>query len=368
MNKIISAAALNEISVDTDIAQGIEADTSHIPMRLTLPSGECRLSFTVQVNDGTLPAGKEVAVSFIDKNTHRGMTGLGIVRDGKNQWGYTSIQPVSAAGKVSFALRVPVPLPDNLALRAVLEGDLPPVEGKNMLTFILTEHVTDNSRQVDRLEKVSGDGQWVQLSDTRPFGNLVVRALHNNAPVESASVTWSVTGDPAHTGVTVPSAPVFSDAGGLASVLPVAGHKKGRLTVTATCNGQSVSFNLTILPARADLALIPGKLPAVQPVIATQHQTARVRLITRGNDNEFWPGIPCRFHQATALTPGMVVANTPVSDTSVVSDLQGWLPPFLVCFSKAPPRGTRGEVTFQACLPGNDTSPAAVTVTLNVAS
>lgn len=228
---------------------------------------------------------------------------------------------------------------------------------------------TSLDTEVDNLVIVSGDNQVVQLGVTgKHYTALVVKATQVGAPVDGAKVTWEVKDTRGSSGTTIPPDPVITAGGGLASATPVAGSKQGLLTVTATCNGHKAIFHLTVLPARADLTLIPNIIPAVQPAIATTFQPARVRLITRSNDNEFWPDIPCRFQQAIPVTPDMEVTDTPETGTSVVSNPQGWLPTFRVRFSKAPPKGTKGEVSYQAYLPGNDTSPVTVTITLNVAS
>lgn len=223
--------------------------------------------------------------------------------------------------------------------------------------------MTDSGSQVDKLKRVSDDRLWKPLTDPSPFDSLVVRALHNNDPMEGARVTRSITDDPEYTGVTVSSGLIFPGSGEVVRVITVAGNKKGRPTVAATCNEQFVSFSLTIFLTCPDLTPLPNKIPAVQSTITTKHQTARVRLITRDNDNEFWPGIPCRFQQAMAITTDRLIANT-----SVINDSQGWSPRSSVYFSKAPPKGSQGEVSYQACLPGNDTSFVTVTMPLNAVS
>lgn len=139
---------MNEISVNTDPAQGINIDTSHTPLGITLPSGRCVLAFTVSLDDGSSALGKKIGLSFIDRTTRKPAANLQIVKDDQNQWRYTSVQSADASGTVKFELQVPVPLQGNLEIVAVLMGEPKYFDGRNRLTFIPTEHVVDHSGQV----------------------------------------------------------------------------------------------------------------------------------------------------------------------------------------------------------------------------
>lgn len=352
---------MNALSINNDPVQGIAIEYS----RLTLPSGECTLSFSVHINDGTPVVNKKVGLAFINSMTHK-VVDLPLVQDDKSHWGGNAVLPADASGQAQFSLKVPVPLPENLKLQAMLQDEPAYQDGKNTLTFCLTEHIIDHTSEVDKLEIVSGTPQWTQLPDRKPYADLIVKATHGGAPVGSARVTLAVTDDPGKTRTTVPSGPVFTSGGGLARITPVVGTSKGQLTITASCNGHSVDFHLVVLPARGDLMLVSPILPAIIPAKATTPVPVKVRLISKSDQREFWPGIPCRFIHTQNPINGLVAENTPAPDARITSDQRGDLPPFNVHFASLRSGVPRGSIDYLAYLPGDDTTPASVTISLSV--
>jgi hypothetical protein len=359
---------MNTITISENSAQGILVDGSQTPLGLTLPSGNCTLVFTVNMTDGSSPLGRKVTLDFIHKSTRKGAKDLKIVKNETGQWSYTCTQAASAEGEVSFSLNVPSPLPADLGLLAMLQDDAPYSEGMNSLTFSVSQSVVDHTGQVDKLVIVSGDKQFVQLGVAgKHYTALKVKATRAGAPVDGAKVTWEVKDTRGSSGTTIPSGPVFTTGGGLASATPVAGSKKGLLTVTATCNGHKVTFHLTVLPAWADLMLAPINLNAVLRSQATVGQHAVVKLVSRAIRSEYWADIPCHFAGVTG-NKNDLVADIPLSiNDPITSGPNGNLPEFTVRFASPPASGAqRGTLDYQAYLPGNPGTPVSATLILQV--
>lgn len=236
---------MNALSIDNDPVQGISIDNS----RLTLPSGECTLSFSVHINDGTPVVNKKVELAFINTITHN-VVDLPLVQDDKSHWGGSAVLPADASGQAQFSLKVPVPLPENLKLRAMLQDEPAYQDGKNTLTFSLKETVNDHTAEVDKLVIVSGDKQFTAL-DGDDFSPLVVRAFHGTTPVQNATVTFT-SASPASASVVGTPAP--TDADGVTRVLLAKHTQPGVFTVTARCGTASpVVFNLALGPQSSQL-------------------------------------------------------------------------------------------------------------------
>ncbi|SMG61127.1 hypothetical protein [Cedecea sp. NFIX57] len=337
-------------------------------MSITLPSGPCRLGVQVTLDAGELTPMKDrsVILLFVHHGTTDSAMNAKFVAGDNGEPDYHRTLTPDNTGLMYFDLNLPDNLTDALDIYIKLNDEPRYTRGTNEWMLSLTEHITDHTSEVDKLEIVSGTPQWTQLPDRKPYADLVVKATHGGAPVGSARVTWAVTDDPGKTKTTVPSGPVFTSGGGLARITPVAGTNKGQLTITATCNGHSVDFHLVVLPARGDLMLVSPVLPAIISAKATTPVTVKVRLVSKSDQSEFWPGIPCRFIHTQNPINGLVAENTPAPDARITSDQRGDLPPFNVHFSSLGRGVHRGSIDYLAYLPGDDTTPASATISLSV--
>ena len=132
-------------------------------------------------------------------------------------------------------------------------------------TFTLTVNIP-----VAGIQLVSGNGQTAVTNAAfgAPLVVKVVNGANPPAPVQGATVTFSVTGS-----ATLNPTSTTTDANGIASTAVQAGPNPGPITVTATSQGFSTVFNLTSrLPGPTGVSFLNGASfqPGIAPgVIAT---------------------------------------------------------------------------------------------------
>lgn len=351
---------MNEIAL---VINAKDVDTKKIPQILTLPSGLSTLTFKMISREvppvSTL--GIPVKLTFFDNTTRKVLVSSKAVKSASGIWTHTSSKPADASGIVNFDLDLDESQLTNVRIEArIMDGDARK-EFINSLTYYLNVRSTDNSSQVTELKMVNGDKQLVQLDTGNLFSPVEVQAFNGAKPVDGAKVTFVISPTRGAADTVLPAAATVKTSGsGFANVTPIAGKQAGLLTVTATCNGHSVTFHLTVLPAWKDLELttiIPNSWPMEQ---ATDPHPIQIQISTVGIPAEYWPEVPCKF-KAVTVSANLKVEGIPATSTEITSNLLGMLPAFNISFVSVKAKKV-GNIVYSALLPGNKQRNKALTI------
>lgn len=238
------------------------------------PQGPAKnVHVTFQVADSTLPGAPQVRKDASDTWKHA-------VTVGTSPQGHASVQ--ARAMQASGVFRV---------IAQVQEGTA------NHAEFRLTvDGNADVSSQVAQLKLVSGDGQTALAGD-KDFGDpLVVRALDaGGTKVAGAKVSFVV--QPAGSATLMTAVPVTTNSDGDAIVRLTPGASAGKLSVAASCNGQTVAFQLVLVLAE-DLVIGTSRV-----LVVPTRRFDVFDVLVRGKGGETYPSLP---FQATIVGSGFI--------------------------------------------------------------
>ncbi|MDE1174178.1 MAG: hypothetical protein PW790_11000 [Parvibaculaceae bacterium] len=161
------------------------------------------------------------------------------------------------------------------------------------VTYILQTTRPDLSADVDSLQITSGDAQIAFPGDAFFPNPLQVKALNKSGnPVETATINFQIGGVTTTTfGNGKLQTSESTGSGGLTSPLVlIPGTTPALFKATASCNGNSVTFDLALAPARSGFSFNPadGNSFAIQIGSSTNR---RISLLDENGTG--WPSIIC---------------------------------------------------------------------------